>query len=147
MPYSEATYRPMRELIAYLEANDFLVYICSAGGRDFVRPVAGQLYGLPRERVIGSSATLEYRDGDLYRTAAVEQPIDDGPGKPIHIWARTGRKPLLAGGNADGDVPMLETAHFGFLLRHDDGEREFAYDDGAERAQADAAEGTGRSSA
>ena len=140
VPYTEATYRPMRELIAYLEANEFMVYICSAGGRDFVRPVAEQLYGIPRERVIGSSATLEYRDGDLYRTAAVEQPIDDGPGKPIHIWTRTGRRPLLAGGNADGDLQMLEIARFGLLLHHDDGGREFAYDAGAERALAEAAE-------
>ena len=130
VPYTEATYRPMRELIAFLEANEFSVYICSAGGRDFVRPVAGQLYGIPRERVIGSSTTLEYRDGDLYRTAAIEQPIDDGPGKPVHIWTRTGRKPLLAGGNADGDIQMLETARFGLLLHHDDDAREFAYDAG-----------------
>ena len=139
-PYTTVTYRPMRELIAYLEANEFAVYICSSGGRDFVRPVSEELYGIPRERVIGSATTLEHRDGDLYRTAGIEQPIDDGPGKPVHIWTRTGRKPLLAGGNADGDVPMLETAHFALLLRHDDAEREFAYDQGAEGAQAEAAE-------
>jgi phosphoserine phosphatase len=139
-PYTKVTYRPMCELIAFLEANDFRVYICSAGGRDFVRPVAEQIYGIPRERVIGSATTLEYRDGELYRTAGVEQPIDDGPGKPVHIWTRTGRKPLLAGGNADGDVAMLETARFALLLHHDDAEREFAYDDGAERALAEAAE-------
>ncbi len=141
VPYTEATYRPMRELIAWLEQNGFSVYICSAGGRDFVRPVAAQLYGIPRERVIGSSTTLEYRDGDLYRTAAIEQPIDDGPGKPMHIWMRAGRKPLLAGGNADGDLQMLEYARFGLLLHHDDAAREFAYDTGAERALAAA---TGR---
>ena len=139
-PYTRVTYKPMRELIAFLGANDFSVYICSAGGRDFVRPVAEQIYGVPRERVIGSAATLEYRDGEIYRTAGIEQPIDDGPGKPVHIWARTGRKPLFAGGNADGDVPMLETARFALLLRHDDAAREFAYDDGAEAALAAAAD-------
>ena len=136
VPYSEVAYRPMRELLAFLAANDFTVYLCSAGGRDFVRPVSEQIYGIPRERVIGSATTLEYRDGELYRTAGVEQPIDDGPGKPVHIWTRTGRKPLLAGGNADGDAPMLETAHFALLVHHDDAEREFAYDRGAERALA-----------
>ena len=94
VPYTEVTYRPMRELIALLAAHDFQVYVCSAGGRDFVRPVSEQLYGIPRDRVIGSATTLEYRDGDLYRAAGVEQPIDDGPGKPVHIWTRTGRKPL-----------------------------------------------------
>ena len=86
--------------------------------------------------MIGSAAALEYRDGELYRTAVIEQPIDDGPGKPVHIWARTGRKPLFAGGNADGDVAMLETARFGLLVHHDDADREFAYDEGAEKALA-----------
>jgi phosphoserine phosphatase len=138
VPYTQVAYRPMCELIELLQANDFRVYVCSAGGRDFVRAVSEQVYGLPRDHVIGSATTLEYRDGDLYRATGVEQPIDDGPGKPIHIWTRTGRKPLLAGGNADGDVPMLETARFALLVRHDDAEREFAYDDGAEKALAEA---------
>jgi phosphoserine phosphatase len=119
-----------------LGANKFQVYVCSAGGRDFVRAVGEQLYGLHRDHVIGSATTLEYRDGELYRTAGVEQPIDDGPGKPVHIWARTGRKPLLAAGNADGDIAMLETARFALLVHHDDAEREFAYDEGAEKALA-----------
>jgi hypothetical protein len=53
---------------------------------------------------------------------------------------RTGRKPLLAGGNADGDVPMLTTARFSILIHHDDASREFAYDTGAEKALAGARE-------
>ena len=48
------------------------------------------------------------------------QPIDEDPGKPVHIWTRTGCKPLLAGGNADGDAAMLRTARFSLLIRHDD---------------------------
>ena len=53
---------------------------------------------------------------------------------------RTGRKPLLAGGNADGDAAMLRTARFGLLIRHDDAGREFAYDAGSEKALAKAKE-------
>jgi len=134
VPYTQIGYRPMRELISLLKDSGFAVYICSAGGRDFVRPVAEQLYGVERQCVIGSATTLEYRDGKLYRTMGVEQPIDDGPGKPVHIWNRTGRTPLLAGGNADGDISMLESARFALLINHDDAEREFAYDAGAEQA-------------
>jgi phosphoglycolate phosphatase-like HAD superfamily hydrolase len=141
VPYTRTAYAPMRELIGLLEANEFRVYICSAGGRDFVRAACEEVYGLTRDRVIGSATTLEYRDGDLYRAPSVEQPIADGPGKPVHIWTRTGRRPLFAGGNADGDIAMLETARFALLVRHDDGEREFAYDAGAERALAAAAAG------
>jgi phosphoglycolate phosphatase-like HAD superfamily hydrolase len=138
--YTEAVYAPMRELLAVLESNDFRVFICSGGGRDFIRPVSELIYGIPRERVIGSSAPLELRDGALVRTEGVEQPIDDGPGKPVHIWARTGRRPLLAGGNADGDVEMLEQARFALIVRHDDAEREFDYTAGAERSLNAAAE-------
>jgi hypothetical protein len=90
--------------------------------------------------VIGSSAPLELRDGNLVRTAGVEQPIDDGPGKPVHIWSRIGRRPLFAGGNADGDVDMLAQARFALLVRHDDDAREFDYTAGAEKALAEAAD-------
>jgi phosphoserine phosphatase len=128
----------MRELLDLLAEREFIVYICSGGGRDFMRPISQQMYGIPRERVIGSATTVQYRDGQLYRTNQVEQPIDDGAGKPEHIWMRTGHKPLLAGGNSDGDAAMLETARFGILIHHDDAEREFAYDEGAAKALAEA---------
>ena len=59
------------------EANAFTVFICTGGGRDFVRVVGEEMYGIRRERVIGTGPTLEYRDGDLYRTTGVERPIDD----------------------------------------------------------------------
>jgi phosphoserine phosphatase len=136
--YALVGYTPMRELIDYLEANGFTVFICTGGGRDFVRVVGQQMYGIPRHQVIGSSSVLEYRDGRLVHTTTIEQPIDDGPGKPVHIFARTGQLPLLAAGNSDGDIQMLESARFGLLVHHDDGAREFAYDAGAEHALAQA---------
>ena len=129
----------MRELVSLLKDNAFAVYVCSAGGRDFVRPVVDELYGVQRQYVIGSATTVEYRDGHLYRTRGVEQPIDDGPGKPVHIWSRTGRAPPLAGGNSDGDIAMREMSRFGLLMDHDDGKREFDYDAGAEQALTEAA--------
>jgi phosphoglycolate phosphatase-like HAD superfamily hydrolase len=137
-PYTGVGYQPMIELLVYLEANDFKVFICTGGGRDFVRVVGEEMYGIPRERVIGSGPTAEYRDGAVYRTAGVEQPIDDGPGKPVHIWNRTGRLPLFAGGNSDGDIEMLSAARFGLLVHQDDAAREFAYDTLAERALTEA---------
>jgi phosphoserine phosphatase len=130
----------MCELIELLRAAEFEVYICSAGGRDFVRVVSEEMYGIGRQHVIGSGTTLEYHHGEVYRSKGVEQPVDDGPGKAVHIWTRTGRKPLLAGGNADGDAAMLRTARFGLLIRHDDAGREFAYDAGAQKALAKAKE-------
>ena len=135
-----ASFVPAPERVAAFD-ND----VCSAGGRDFVRVVAEEMYGIPRQNVIGSGTTLECRHGQVYRTKGIEQPVDDGLGKPVHVWARTGRKPLLAGGNADGDAAMLRTARFGLLVRHHDAGRKFAYLTGAEKTLAKAKDAAGPS--
>jgi phosphoserine phosphatase len=147
--YLECTYRPMVELLDYLAANGFTNYIASGGGRDFMRPVSQQLYRVPRERVIGSSGTLAYADdgpgGTITHTTAPDY-LDDGPEKPIRIWSRVGRRPMLAAGNSDGDGPMLEFSRddarpsLRLLVLHDDPEREFAYTAGAEKVLEGAAQ-------
>jgi phosphoserine phosphatase len=141
--YLECAYAPMVELLGYLEANGFANLIASGGGRDFMRPISQEVYGVPRDRVIGSAIALEYvsnnRGGTIIRKAEADY-LDDGPQKPVRIWSRTGRRPVLAAGNSNGDIPMLEfTQHpdkpvLRLLLLHDDSEREFGYTSGAEQA-------------
>jgi phosphoserine phosphatase len=141
--YLACAYAPMLELVGYLAANGFSNYIASGGGRDFMRPISQELYGIPRQRVIGSSAALAYttdeRGGTITHKAEADY-LDDGPEKPVRIWNRTGRRPLLAAGNSNGDVPMLHfTQHpdkpfLRLLVLHDDDDREFAYTTGAEAA-------------
>jgi phosphoserine phosphatase len=141
--YLETVYSPMVELLGYLEANGFSNYIASGGGRDFMRPISQEIYGIPRERVIGSSSTLDYasdeRGGTITHKAEADY-LDDGPQKPIRIWSRIGRRPLLAVGNSNGDIPMLDfTQHqdkpsLRLLVLHDDADREFDYTSGAEQA-------------
>ena len=108
-----------------------------------MRPISQDMYGIPRERVIGSSSTFAYTSNDNGGTITHKPEadyLDDGPEKPIRIWNRTGRRPLLAAGNSNGDVPMLEFTHhtvkptLRLLLLHDDAEREFDYTTGAEQA-------------
>ena len=98
----------------YLEANGFANYIASGGGRDFMRPISDEMYGIPRDRVIGSSTALDYmsddRGGTIMRKPEADV-LDDGPQKPIRIWSRVGRRPLLAAGNSNGDIPMLDFTH------------------------------------
>ena len=65
--YLQCVYPPMVELLGYLEANGFANYIASGGGRDFMRPISQDLYGIPRERVIGSSSTFAYTSDDAGR--------------------------------------------------------------------------------
>ena len=114
--YTEAVYAPMRECSPSSSRATSASSSAAPAGGISCDPCPSASTGSTRERVIGSSAPLELRDGALVRTEGVEQPIDDGPGKPVHIWARTGRRPLLAGGNANGDVEMLAHARFSLLI-------------------------------
>jgi phosphoglycolate phosphatase-like HAD superfamily hydrolase len=140
--YRDCIYTPMLELLRYLEANGFTNYIVSAGGRDFMRGFVQQLYGIPRERVIGSTVAYRYLEsgnsGEILQRAKLES-IADGPGKPIQIWHLIGRRPILAAGNTNGDLEMLafsggdKRPALCLLVVHDDAEREFAYKAGAEK--------------
>ncbi|MDH6247060.1 HAD family hydrolase [Mycobacterium sp. OTB74] len=133
-PYTDLGYAPMVELLRYLESAGFTCYIVSGGGRDFMRPVTGAMYGIPPERVIGSTVAVQYRDGDVLTTAQPEF-LSDGPIKPARIWSRVGRRPIFAAGNSNGDIEMLEyTRGLRMLVLHDDADREFAYTAGAQKA-------------
>jgi len=135
--YKDAVYQPQLELLAYLRANGFKTFLVSGGGTEFLRALAEEAYGIPPEQVVGSSGKTEFemRDG---RPVLVKRPeigtVNDGAGKPANINLHVGRRPILAFGNADSDLPMLQwTAagagpHLVLLLHHDDAAREFAYD-------------------
>ena len=136
-PYTAQIFQPMVELIDYLKANQFAVFIVSGGGVEFMRPWTERVYGIPPENVVGSSIKTKYelRDGHPAITRLPEIDfIDDGPGKPVGIHKFIGRRPIAAFGNSDGDFEMLEwtTAgpgrSFGLIVHHDDAQRENAYD-------------------
>ncbi len=136
-PFTEMVYRPMLEVLAYLRENGFKIFIVSGGGIEFMRPWAEAVYGIPPEQIIGSSikTQFELRDG---RPAIVRLPelnfIDDKAGKPAAIQHHIGRRPLMAFGNSDGDLQMLQWtdagdgARFCLYVHHDDEAREWAYD-------------------
>jgi phosphoserine phosphatase len=141
--YLDCAYVPMVQLLVHLRDNGFATYIASGGGRDFMRPISDEIYGIPRDSVIGSTVALAYASDDaggaIIRQLAVDY-LDDGPEKPVQIWNRTGRRPVLAAGNSNGDIEMLDftqhaqTPTLRLLVLHDDPEREFDYVSGAERA-------------
>jgi hypothetical protein len=142
-PYTELAYQPMLELLEYLRANGFKTFVVSGGGADFMRVWATGVYGTPPDQVIGSTGRLafELRDGnaELRKLAAIDL-VDDGPGKPVGIHQYIGQQPILAFGNSDGDLQMLQYTDEGsksspgphprmmLLLHHDDAVREYAYD-------------------
>ena len=143
--FAATAYAPMVELLRYLESNGFTTLIASGGSRDFMRGFAADIYGLGPERVIGSSNELAFVEDEHGGSVVYQEKpdvFDDGPAKPVRIWSRLGRRPLISGGNSNGDIPMLQFAGSAtrqglrLLVLHDDAEREFDYVKGAEEALA-----------
>jgi phosphoglycolate phosphatase-like HAD superfamily hydrolase len=135
--YTQMVYQPMLELLAYLHQRGFTSFVVSGGGADFMRPWVERTYGIPPERVIGSSiqTRFELRDGQpvLVRLPEIKV-VNDGAIKPVSIQHHIGRRPIAAFGNSDGDLAMLQWTMAGpgprlaLLVHHTDGEREWAYD-------------------
>jgi phosphoserine phosphatase len=134
--YTELVYEPMLEVMNYLRANGFKIYIVTGGGQEFVRTYVQHTYGVPPEQVIGSSilTNYEYQNG---RPVLMREPkvffIDDHAGKAVGINLFIGKRPCAAFGNSTGDQQMLEWTQAGngarlmMLVLHDDAKREYAY--------------------
>ncbi|UPG91343.1 haloacid dehalogenase-like hydrolase [Luteibacter aegosomaticola] len=137
-PYPRLAYRPMLELLRYLEANGFETWICSGSPIAYTRGIARDAFGIPPDRVIGSALAtrVQEREGRvvLVYTGKVDQVVDR-EGKPPAIYRAIGRRPAFVGGNVGGvgDVSMMRYAMdrggpaFALLVNHDDAAREFAY--------------------
>jgi phosphoserine phosphatase len=136
-PYVECIYQPQVELLEYLRANDFTTFIVSGGGIAFMRPISEEAYGIPPWQVVGSSIVSEFqiKDGkpEIVRMPKIDF-IDDKEGKPVGIYEHIGLRPILAFGNSDSDMQMIEYTlggegrRLGLFVHHTDGDREFAYD-------------------
>jgi phosphoserine phosphatase len=131
--FTELVYKPMLELFDLLKNYEYRVFVCSGGTRDFMRVISEETWGIFKENVIGTDSEYEYYKGTLTRTNKLLGRIALGPGKVEHIFAQTGHVPVLAAGNGDVDIEMLESAKFRLLIHHDDDEREYAYESGAEK--------------
>ncbi|BBM66576.1 haloacid dehalogenase [Vibrio alfacsensis] len=134
--YTDLTYKPMREMLSYLQAHGFKTYIVSGGGVDFMRVWAPDVYNIPEEQIIGSALKYkyDYNDGKPTVTKLGEiLTIDDKAGKVENIQHIIGKKPVLAVGNSDGDHAMMQWAtsqpnSMAMIVHHTDAEREWKYD-------------------
>lgn len=135
--FTDMAYQPMLELMDYLRAHGFEVYIVSGGGVDLIRSFSQKVYGVPPEKVIGSS--LKTRWDDSAETPRIMRLpeldfIDDREGKPLAIQRVIGRRPLMAFGNSDGDRQMFQWTTAGpgrrlaLIVHHTGAEGEWAYD-------------------
>jgi phosphoglycolate phosphatase-like HAD superfamily hydrolase len=136
-PYTELTYKPMQEVMAYLRANGFKTYIVTGFGQDFVRLYSQQVYRIPPEQVVGSALAVKYDYDKDGKPILIKEPKlmlnDNDAGKPEGIHLMIGRRPNASFGNSTGDQQMLEYtgagdgARLAMLVLHDDATREYAY--------------------
>jgi phosphoserine phosphatase len=143
--YIDLVYAPIVELVAYLQRAGFKVFIVSGGDIGFIRSFSEQAYGIPRENVIGSSVEYELKETAaglaVFREGGTRAP-NVRRFKAQNIQLHIGRRPILAVGNSDGDLAMLQYTSDGneptlvLLIDHDDADREFSYNEGAERVLA-----------
>ena len=139
VPYAETVYQPMLEMIRYLEANSFRVYICSGSDVSFIRAMIETSIGLPVENAIGTQVMttwIEHDSGSAFRREhAFVEPVNDEKGKPVNILRMVGKRPIIVVGNSEGDRDMLEysddknpaTPDLQMIVNHDDPEREYEY--------------------
>ncbi|MBR3235625.1 MAG: haloacid dehalogenase-like hydrolase [Atopobiaceae bacterium] len=142
MTYGQSFYKPMLEVIDYLRANDFDVWMVSACEREVTRGVVERL-GIPADHVVatnvaytttGQGEELPYK----YTMEQDEQVLMGEPlssekceknGKVLAIAREIGAHPLLAFGNSSGDYAMLNYAEasggMGLLVVADDLVREY----------------------
>ena len=140
----EALYKPMLQVIKYLQANDFTVYVVSGTERNFVRAVVCDGAGVKPNNVIGMDFTLKSskqgnEKNSVHQFKRDEDVIIAGPSidvnikthKVLSISEEIGKIPVLAFGNSTGDFSMMEYVlknnkykSKGFMVLCDDNVRE-----------------------
>ncbi len=160
MTKGEAFYKPMLQVIDYLNANDFKVYVVSGTDRFIVRGLCDGVLDLPPSQLIGSDERLAAsgqgdEDGLDYTFAEDDELILAGDfviknlkmNKVAVIEQEIGVQPVLSFGNSSGDFAMDQFTTSGnpyrslaFQLCCDDTERENGNPEKAEKMRESCAE-------
>lgn len=140
----QAFYQPMLQVIDYLQANDFTVYIISGTDRLITRGLAEGTVNIPVGHMIGSDESLVAsqqgdKDGLSYTFTKDDKVITGGEfliknlkmNKVSAIEREIGEQPVLCFGNSGGDFAMANFTinhnpykSAAFMLCCDDLERE-----------------------
>lgn len=115
----QAFYKPMLQVIEYLKANDFKVYIVSGTDRLITRGLAEGTVDIPLSQMIGSDESLVAtnqgdEDGLNYTFSKDDKLVTGGDfliknlkmNKVSVIEQEIGVQPVLAFGNSSGDFAM-----------------------------------------
>jgi len=133
--YTELTYQPMMEVLAYFEKHSFANYIVSGSTANFIRPWSKTSYNIAPNRVIGSSlrTCLSLRNGEMaVKLEPIPFSIENRSRKVLSIERRLAQRPIAAFGNSYGDVDMLRWSRttkqsLCVLIHHTDDVREYKY--------------------
>ena len=149
LTYADSIYKPMIEVVSYLQQNDFTVYVVSGSDRMICRAVACEKLNIAENNVIGMDVTMhasnqpEDKDNLHYQfNDGGEDTLVRGDelwiknlkmNKVFQIAQEIGKKPVLSFGNSSGDVSMHEYTvtdnkykAMAFMLVADDTERDHA---------------------
>ena len=136
VPCRQITYQPQIEVMNFLRANGFKIFICTEGTIEFIRSISESFYGIPKDQVIGTSFEYEFIDSSnvVFRKPVVRS-FNDKLSKPANIQLHIGTRPVFTCGNAGdgGDIAMLKYSqsdsypNFQMIINHDDSLREFYY--------------------
>ncbi|MBE6818582.1 MAG: haloacid dehalogenase-like hydrolase [Ruminococcaceae bacterium] len=144
MTNGQAFYKPMLQVVDYLQANDFTVYIISGTDRLITRGLAEDTVPIPVSQMIGSDESLVAshqgdEDGLEYTYTKEDEVITGGKfliknlkmNKVTVIEQEIGEQPVLSFGNSSGDEAMANFVlddnpykSAAFMLCCDDTERE-----------------------
>ena len=160
MTNGEAFYKPMLQVIDYLQANDFTVYIVSGTDRLITRGLVDGVIDIPMRQMIGSDESLVAtnqgdEDGLKYTFSKDDKVITGGDfliknlkmNKVSAIEREIGQQPVLCFGNSSGDFAMANLTinnnrykSGAYMLCCDDTERENGNTEKAEKMANDCKE-------
>ena len=149
MKRGDAFYKPMVEVIDYLQNNDFTVYIVSGSDRFLVRAIVERYKDIKidKNNIIGTDVKVVGKDqnntdGFDYTLKKDEELIFNGTlieknlyfNKVTNIIREIGKIPILSFGNSNGDSSMANLVisngrGLAFMLLCDDGLREIEIED------------------
>ncbi len=144
MVYGDGFFRPMEELVRYLYAHDFTIFIVSGAERNLLRElITGHLDAwVPPYCVIGSTFSLAAtgqgeKAARSYNMTGEDEVLLEGNlvsktqkfNKVVSIVNEIGAVPILAFGNTSGDFSMgtyvLQHGGRAYMLLCDDVERDY----------------------
>ena len=160
LKWGTAFYWPMIEVVSYLVANDFVVFLCSGVDRDVCRVLCEGIFDIQKYHMIASDVNyvLEYQqewtemiNSENYEYLPGEEiwrgdfmQLSTAINKIVKMRRELGQKPILSWGNSGGDYPMFHYTnmdnrypHISFCLLCDDYDREIGNPEKAAKCKDD----------